>query len=417
MRRALLLVVALVVSSIPNVGGAARARAAADDWRAQVGQMLARRAAAVIGGDRAAFDATMAAAPSAFKARELRWFDGVRALELRSYELILPDDTWSDLARGVRAAPPGADEVHVVVAVQRLAVKDFDDAPTYNERYLTVVRRARTWSIAGDDDVGDLGLLSVRDLWDFGATRAVRDGNVLVLTRDDLATARKIAAATKQGIAYVRARWPYAWPARALVMIPKTSAELTRILRATFDLGPFVAFTTSDVERTADGGFKLLGHRVFVQPSTFFGTPASYQRDTLSHELTHLATRAVAGPWQPAWLDEGVAQVYGERSNGTDAQLRAAARAGTVDLPEDWQFSIGSRASIHLSYEEARSFVTYLNATFGATAGARLYRAVGAESVVAPGTGGYHLDRAARRTFGRSFDSLRRAWIARVTTG
>lgn len=411
MRRTAALVAA---TALTLVAPAARTAAASPDATAQIRALLARRAAAVTSGDMRAFDATMALAPAAFRAREDTWFLRMRALPIASYSLAPSARSWSDLAPALRARPR-ADEVHVVDAEQRIAFTGFDPCPSDDDVFLTIVRSGSRWSIVSDTDLDDLGLLSERNVWDLGAVRVVRtSADVTVITRGPASVARRVGSATSDGIAYVRQHWPLSWPGRALVVIPASSAELSRVLRATFDLGPFVAFTVSTVERETDGSFSLVGSRVYVQPSTFFATGGAYEADTLSHELTHLATRGVTGIWVPAWLDEGVAQSYGQRTKGSLTLLASAVRAHRTALPEDWQFTIGSHDEIHLAYEESLSFVEYLRARFGSAAGARFYRAAGAQSPVSFGTRRYHLDLAARATFGRTFASLQDGWIARL---
>lgn len=391
----------------------ARAQQAAD-WHAAVKALIDTRARAVMSGDRAAFDATMKLASPAFRAAKDTWFTRLRALPLGSYALSFDPNGFDDMAPAL-AARPAADEVHVATVLEQLAFKSFDATPTSDDLYLTVIRRGTTWSIVADDNLDAIGFLSARNLWDFGPVGQVARGQVLVLYQGDRATAQRILASTIAAIKYDVGKWPLRWPESIVVIIPKSTSELSRILQTTFDLGPFVAFSAASLSRPA-GQYRLTGNRVYVQPGTFFSTPLSFQEDTLSHELLHVATRGYAGAFTPSWMDEGDAQDYGQRSLPALIDVRARVANGTFTghLPENFDFSLGSDNDIHNSYEEASSFVLYLISRFGANAGATLYRALGNESPVSFGTARYHLDHACRAAFGVGFDALEQAWAQKI---
>ena len=383
--------VALTILIATAVPSSARAQSPAD-WRAAVQQLLQQRARAVMTGDKGAFDATMSLAPEDFRASKDTWYSRMRALPIGSYSLSFDPNGYQDLADALSARPAG-DEVHVA----------------------TVVRHGGTWSIVSDTDLDAIGLLSFRNVWDFAPVGQVARAGVLVLYQGDRATAQRILSATIEAIAYDNVHWPLRWPRRIVVIIPKSTSELSRILQTTFDLGPFVAFTASSGSRPK-GEFRLTGNRVYVQPGTFFSTPVAFQQDTLSHELLHVATRGYAGAFTPSWMDEGDAQDYGQRQQPALIEMRARIGSHTFTglLPEDFEFSLGSDNDIHNSYEEASSFVLYLISRFGKNAGANLYRALGNESPVSFGTAGYHLDHACRAAFGVGFADLERAWAQKI---
>jgi len=406
-------VAALIVLVAATVPISARAQTPAD-WRAAVQQLVSQRARAVMNGDKRAFDATMSFASASFRAAKDTWFARMRALPLGSYSLTFDPNGYQDLAAALSSRPPG-DEVHVATTLEQIALTPYDASPSSEDLYLTVVRRGTTWSIVSDTDLDAIGLLSFRNVWDFGPVGRVARGGVLVLYQGDRTTAQRILSDTITAIAYDNARWPLRWPGRIVVIIPKSTRELSRILQTTFDLGPFVAFTASSESRP-NGEYRLTGNRVYVQPDTYFGTPVSFQQDTLSHELLHVATRGYAGGFTPAWMDEGDAQVYGQRQQPAlvDVRTRVQDHSFTGLLPEDFEFSLGSDNDIHNSYEEASSFVLYLISRFGKNAGADLYRALGNESPVSFGTARYHLDHACRAAFGTGFADLERAWAKKI---
>lgn len=384
-----------------------------DGRRAAIQDLLERRAAAVRAGDLTGFLATERDAPPPVRARHTTWFRRIRALPVEGYELTLDDDGYTDLSAGLRARPR-AEDVLVVPVQERFAIRGYDAEPTTDSLYLTVARSAAGWSVVNDADLEELGLLSARNLWDFGPVRTVERDGVLVITRGTVAVAERIARATSAALRFVRGRWPFRLRARAVVLIPATATELERILRTASDIGPFAAFTSSSVERRR-GAFHLVGHRIYVQPGTFFDAGTAFQDDVLGHEILHLATRPLAGAFTPAWLDEGVAQVLGERAPQRTATFERAARSGVVTaLPRDHEFSTGSRGSIDIAYEASASFAAFLRARFGSGALARLYRAVGAESPVSFGTARYHHDRATTVVLKTGLRTLERMWLRAV---
>lgn len=389
-------------------------RAQPVETRDALTSLLDRHARALLRGDVGELTATMRFAPRGFQARTEQKMRRLRAFGLASYALVLDDDSQADLSAGLRSRPK-ADEVVVVSALERIALKGFDARPSADPVALTVIRRGSVWSLVADDDLAYLGVLGPRGPWDFGDLRRVAEGNVGVMHHGDEDTARTILRETKEAIAHVKRRWPLRWDARILVVIPRRASELAAILQTTFDLAPFVAFAVSSLDR-AGGAYTLTANRVYVQPATFFTYSDAFQADTLSHEMLHVASRPDAGAFTPAWLDEGVAQNYGERALPNVPRLARAVRNGTFDgeLPRDEEFVLGGEDAIHLAYEESTSFVRYLQRRFGSDAGARLYAELGTASPDSFGTGAYHLDQAARRAFKVGFDALERAWAADV---
>lgn len=406
MRRSAIVFVLLLAVAVP---WQARAQ---QDRRAAVVALLEQRARAVLDGDEAAFAETMAGASAAFRNARLSWFRRMQDLPIGHYRLRPALHSYRDLAAALPRRPAG-DEVRVLEVTEEIGFAGYDARPSQESLFLTLVRRGERWHVHDDEGLDGIGFLSARSMWDFAHVRHIERGGVMVLFHTDEANARRILDSTVESIGRIRDRWPLQWRARVVVMIPKSARDLQRILATTIDLGPFVAFAASSVERDRRGAYALTGYRIFVQPDTFFGYSTSFQDDTLGHEMLHYATRPIAGTWTPSWLEEGVAQVFGERRVPPVPELRA--RAASVDrLPEDHRFFIGSRDRIRLSYQSSAHFADFLRDRYSEQLVARFYHAVGAESPVSFGTDRYHLDRAARATFDVGFDALERAWIERV---
>ncbi len=413
---AFLLTAAFVLAATP-APGQTPTQSATPGWQDEVREMLRRRADAVLSGDEQAFLATMRAASTAFRRDRQTWFRRMRALPIGVYRLDFTEDEYGELTRPVDRERYAGREVHVIQVKQRIGFRGYDARPSGEELFLTVVKGALGWSVVADDDVEALALQSSRELWDFGAVSKIEGGGIMVIFHP----AQRSAAANILNIAQTaRARvkqlWPLPWREdRVVIMIPSTVGELARILQTTFDLSTFVAFAAASVDRSK--AWQLSGSRIFLHWPNFRRQGEASQRTILQHEFLHRASFEVSGPNLRAFMDEGVAQYYGEALyNPPTPELRQRVRSGRFDrhLIRDFVFTIGPPADIYLSYEEAVDFIGYIGERFGRNAGARLFRAIGTQNSVAPGTWRYHLDRACRSVLKVPFATLERDWARDV---
>jgi hypothetical protein len=389
------------------------APARAQGWEEETRSLLSRRAGAVVSGAEGTFVETMRGAPDAFVRAQREWFTRVRSLPVGTYRLELSLDEFGDLARASdRARHPAG--VHIVQVKERLGFRGYDTRPSNEDLFLTIARQQSGWSVVSDDDLDDLALQSNKALWDFGPVRRLEARGILIVYHPaEQGAVRSILSSAERARARVRRAWPFRWSDPIVIMVPSAVSELERILQTTFDLSTFVAFAASSIDRSE--GWSLAGNRVFLHWPNFRKYSAATQQQILAHELTHLATRSITGPFMIAIFDEGVAQHYGEGGGETE-QLRRRARAGTLQrrLVSDWFFTSGPPGDIHLAYEEAASFSAFLSRRFGADAPARAYRDLGTIDAVSAGTWRYHLDRTMRALFGRSYSSLESEWAAAV---
>jgi hypothetical protein len=347
------------------------------------------------------------------------WFERIDALPLGFYALDFTQDEFSELTRDVdRRRHRG--EVHVIQVKERIGFRGYDTAPSLasEDLFLTVEKTdAGGWNVVADDDAEPLALQSNRSLWDFGPVSHVEDDGVMILFHPtERAAAARLLTASKAARATVKSRWPNRWRQdRVIVTIPSTVDELARMLQTTFDLSTFVAFAGSSVDRRS--GWGLIGKRVYLHWPNFRRYSAGFQRTILEHEFLHLATFEANTQYITAIMDEGVAQYYGEAAyDPPTPELRTMVRAGRFDrhLADDFIFTAGTPSEIYSAYEQANHFIAYIGNRFGRNAGARLYRELGTQSTVAPGTWRYHLDRACRSVLGLPFATLERDWARRV---
>jgi hypothetical protein len=182
------------------------------------------------------------------------------------------------------------------------------------------------------------------------------------------------------------------------------------MIQATFELDNFVAFAYSSEDLSE--GIDYTGNRIILNPPAFGGRSTESTRTILAHELLHIATRDASGPFVPAFVEEGFAEYVGyDADRSSLGFLNAEIGAGNFDrqIPDDFEFTIGTGSDIFRSYQESESAVFYFIERWGLTRFKRFYRRLGRVEVE-PGTTRYWLDKALRRTIGMDTDAFEKAW-------
>lgn len=376
--------------------------------RAAIQAVLDTAAAAFLAGDDEAVRDVLLDPSSPFGRRWQDRAQNLVAVPLAAYRLTL-DPSLPDLATDrVRARHDRP--VQVVYVVEEHALTGFDDTgPAAEDLFLTVVETPDGWRIAGDRDAEPLGLVSVDHLWDHGPVTATVDGPLLALHHPGTVEVAAVLADARVALEQTRDRWPLSWPGRVPIVVPRDQDELGELLHVTFDLSNFIAFATA-TPVTVPGGYRLSGSRVVLNPERFFDRTTATRRSILVHELLHVATRPVAGPMVPSWLEEGVAQALGEQRSTTGTRLLEALLADGRELPADGEFTVGGRDRIFLSYQLSWSFVEHLRRRFGRDAVARFYAEVGRGGVTGAGTEAWNVDRAAREVLDEPLEVLVERW-------
>ena len=114
----------------------------------------------------------------------------------------------------------------------------------------------------------------------------------------------------------------------------------------------------------------------------------------------------------PVFVDEGFAEYVGyDADAGSLAFLNSEIAAGTFDaqVPEDFEFTIGSGTDIYRSYQKSESAVTFFIQKWGLDRFRRFYRSLGRVKIE-PGTARYWLDVMLRRITGLSLEGFEKAW-------
>jgi hypothetical protein len=382
----------------------AAAQTAAVTREEAVKQVLAQRVDAVQRGDRAAFLETVdIAATAEFKIHQGRLFDGLRSLPLATYELELRTDEVPDLGAGLAARYPGAEAVFLPPVEARYRLTGIDAIDAIDGYYYTFLLRGGRWRIVSDHDLADVGLPSARNLWDYGPVHQQRtDHFTIVHDPADRKRAEALGTLCEQGYARLKSVFDKAVPAQIVVVLPHTLDQLREILQATFDLSNFVAFASAAVDRDED--WRSTAPRVYVQDVNLSRSRRDFQLQTFHHEFTHVSAFALAGPFVPSWVHEGVADWM---AGGEKAPSKVDGSDGL--LPEDWEFTTGGAESIIRAYDESTSAMAFLAARKGKTAPLDLLARIG-ELRAAPGTAEYRVDQGLRAVYGAGLDQFQEDW-------
>jgi hypothetical protein len=382
----------------------AAAQTAAVTREEAVKQVLAQRVDAVQRGDRAAFLETVdIAATAEFKIHQGRLFDGLRSLPLATYELELRTDEVPDLGAGLAARYPGAEAVFLPPVEARYRLTGIDAIDAIDGYYYTFLLRDGRWRIVSDRDLEDVGLPSARNLWDYGPVHQQRTEHFTILHDPaDRKRAEALGALCEQGYARLKSVFDKSIPAQIVVVLPHTLDQLREILQATFDLSNFVAFASAAVDRNDD--WRSTAPRVYVQDVNLSRSRRDFQLQTFHHEFTHVSAFALAGPFVPSWVHEGVADWM---ASGERAPSEVEGSDGL--LPEDWEFTTGGAESIIRAYDESTSAMAFLAARKGKTAPLDLLARIG-ELRAAPGTAEYRVDQGLQAVYGAGLDQFQEDW-------
>ncbi|MFJ5231618.1 hypothetical protein ACIQBJ_17210 [Kitasatospora sp. NPDC088391] len=365
--------------------------AAPSGVREEVVRVLAARAAAVLGRDAAGLAAVAAAGAE----------EADRDLLARTAGLRLTGYT---LKPGSFAEPaPGAAEL-TVPAELGYRIEGVDEYPALLERRVRLVREPAGWRVAGETPAGAAAP------WDLGTVRAVDGRYSLVLGLGEEAELAALADLADHAAPTVREVWGDWSPSRLLLELPLTEQQFATRMDVSADAYQGIAAVTLAV-----GGAPVHtpADRIVVNPDAYRQLSELGRRVVVTHEATHVATRADTKPWTPLWLSEGVADYTGYQGTGRTLrqiapELAKDVQAGRMpaELPADTAFAAGS-AGIAQAYELAWLACDLIARRWGQDRLVALYRTVGQF-----GAGG--LDRAMRAQLGTGTAEFTKDWITEV---
>jgi hypothetical protein len=304
--------------------------------------LLRRRSQAVLSRDAQAWLATVDPADTALVQRQTDLFARLAQLRATSwtYSLQSPDAV---LPSGRRdALGPSAFLAHIRLAY-RLAP---GVGAVERDQHVTFVQREGRWLVGGDEDGPQQ-----RDLWDLGAIDVSRGRrSVVVAAADATLPASRTAAEADAAARRVDAVWGDDWPRWVVVMIPASLQDMATLLdRSSADgLSQLAAVTTGEL-RASTGAAprgRTTGDRVVINPAAFPDLSALGRGVVLTHEFTHVATRASDVSAPPVWVDEGFADYVayldaplGVHDIAGDLLDKPKALAGLTGLPRDVAFN------------------------------------------------------------------------------
>ncbi len=222
-------------------------------------------------------------------------------------------------------------------------------------------------------------------LWLSGPVQVRRPPSALVVVQGDAAEADRVARVAARAVPQVRRVLPR-WGGHLVVEVPATEQRLERALHA--DPGQYdgIAAVTTSVDGSPSRRAPV---HVFVNPQAFLPLRQDGAQVVLTHEATHVATRAATSP-SPTWLVEGFADYVALHAQRIPLRT-AAARIIALDrssgvpthLPGDDAFATGAR-HLEAHYEGAWLACRMLADAAGPDALVAFYRAVDEGQPVGP---------------------------------
>ncbi|MGX4692664.1 hypothetical protein [Streptomyces sp. JNUCC 63] len=347
------MVVSLLLASLTACGGPS----AADTARTEVQRVLDRRAAAVLHHDPAAYAATGSRAPYA---------------NLKS----VPLTAWSYRLTGLHRTGHTA----TAQAELRYRVTGYDKAPVTVGRTLTLSTGADgKWYVDSDRP----GKKSAQQLWDQGPVSVVHGRRSLVLgVGRPTATLHRYAELADRAVPAVSDAWGTDWSRRVMLLVPGSLRDMAGLLGSpASNYRGIAAVTTGETGGTG----RAPADRIIVNPDAYGMLGPLGKQVVLTHETTHVATRAHTNPATPLWLSEGYADWVGYRRTGRTPvqaapELQRAVSDGNVPaaLPTDKDFGFaGDPTGLAQAYESGWMACRMIAAHWGEHDLDAFYRAVG----------------------------------------
>ncbi|MDI3403070.1 hypothetical protein [Streptomyces cavernicola] len=367
------------------VGTSCSAPAPQDSATAAVEDLLERRAAAVLDRDEAAYAAT---------GRPDDEFDHLAQVPLGSWEYRL---TRLDRTRAGATA----------TAALAYRIEGHDRAPVTVRRTLDLTHRDGRWQVAAERPAPDAG----EQLWEQGAVTAVRGERSLVLgVGQGERRLRRYAALADRAVPAVQSAWGRGWPGRVVVLVPDSTQDMAGLLGAAASAYQGIAAVTTG---EAGGDGQAPADRVIVNPESYDLLGDLGKQVVLTHETTHVATRAHTSDATPLWLSEGFADWVGYRGTGRTPEqaapeLHRAVRAGRAPerLPDDEAFGFaGDAGRLARAYESGWLACRMIAERHGEAALVDFYRKVGAHPRRAGAVAG-----ALQDVFGLTPEAFTREW-------
>ncbi|WP_406492267.1 hypothetical protein OHB06_15145 [Streptomyces sp. NBC_01604] len=344
----------LLLVALVGCGG----KPATDRAQADVQRVLDRRATAVLDRDRAAFVKTGA----------LSWFANLSAVPLAdwSYRVTALHRTGSTATADVEL---------------RYRVQGYDRAPVTVGRTLALsLDTGGQWYV----DAEQPAKKTAQQLWDQGEVMTVRGRHSLVLgvgrSGEELHSYADLA---DRAVPAVSDAWGTDWPRHVVVLVPRSLEGMAGLLGSpASSYRGIAAVTTGETGAPSEAP----ADRIIVNPDAYGVLGSVGKQVVLTHETTHVATRADTTPATPLWLSEGYADWVGYRGSGRTPvqaapELWDAVAEGSLPaaLPTDGDFGFsGDAAGLARAYEGGWMACRMIAERWGEVRLQEFYKAVGA---------------------------------------
>ncbi|WUV70738.1 hypothetical protein OG223_15500 [Streptomyces sp. NBC_01478] len=348
-----MLALCLLLGSLVGCGGPP----VADSAKAEVQRLLDRRSAAVLHHDETAYTKTGARAA----------YENVSAVPLAS---------WS--YRLTALHPSGA--TATADAELSYRVKGYDTSPVTVGRTLGLRLTADgQWYVDTDKPAKKSG----QQLWDQGKVSVVEGAHSLVMgVGQDVDILRTYRSLADHAVPAVSDAWGTDWTRHVVVLVPGSLNGMAGLLGSpAASYRGIAAVTTGE----AGGSGSAPADRIIVNPDAYALLGSVGKQVVLTHETTHVATRARTTAATPLWLSEGYADWIGYRGTGrtpTQAapELYRAVLDGDVPtaLPTDKDFGFsGDPTKLAQAYEGGWMACRMIQDRWGVDQLGKFYRAVG----------------------------------------
>ncbi|MFH8803615.1 hypothetical protein ACH4F6_29075 [Streptomyces sp. NPDC017936] len=332
-------------------------RATTDGARAEVQRLLDRRAAAVLAHDEAGYAAT----------GDRAGYTRLRAVPLAA---------WSYRVTALHRSGDTA----TADAELSYRIEGYDRAPVTTARTVRLTRDPDgRWSVASERPGEKTG----EQAWDQGAVTAVRGAHSLVLGVGQTdARLRDFADLADRAVPAVSRAWGTDWAGRVVLLVPQSLDGMAALLGSPASSYRGIAAVTTG---ETGGAARTPADRIIVNPDAYGLLGPLGQQVVLTHETTHVATRAHTNAATPLWLSEGYADWVGYRGTGRTAR-QAAPELGNAlargqapqALPTDDDFGFsGDATRLARAYEGGWLACRMIAERWGEERLEAFYRAVG----------------------------------------
>ncbi|WP_328683840.1 hypothetical protein OG226_35210 [Streptomyces sp. NBC_01261] len=348
------LALCLLLGSLVSCGG----QPAANSAKAEVQSLLDRRSTAVLHHDETAYTRTGARTA----------YENLSAVPFASWSYRL-----TSLHRSGATATADAELSY--------EVRGYDTSPVTVGRTLGLRLTADDqWYVDSDRPAKTSG----QQLWDQGKVSVVKGAHSLVMgVGQDAATLREYRSLADHAVPAVSDAWGTDWTRHVVVLVPGSLDGMAGLLGSpAASYRGIAAVTTGE----AGGSGSAPADRIIVNPDAYALLGSMGKQVVLTHETTHVATRAHTTAATPLWLSEGYADWIGYRGTGRTSiqaapELYRAVEAGDLpaDLPTDKDFGFDSDSTkLAQAYEGGWMACRMIEDRWGVDRLGKFYRAVGA---------------------------------------